>query len=254
MKQKRQFLIILVALIVVAGVGIFFTQAVAQNRDGGGAVKYLEEQFRKQSIPVVGIKVLQEFPLQLEFVIQSASDGEKGTPEDPINFHMVQREAILARREGYFVTNIIRIFINKNGDQIDRSEVNMDPDEYTSLDFQPAKLGDNSVKELVLNKITSLGLPRQDLSVSSMDGFQTLHAVHVVSSLDKANKIGLELPGRFSSILADLNQQGAQIVMTHIEIKDGNGNYYFNYMYDLQLDTESWWMADGFDDSWFPHP
>jgi hypothetical protein len=255
MKYKNQYLNMLFALIVILGTGVLINRATAQDsRDGKGAVKYLEEQFRKQNIPVVTINILQEDPLQLEFIIQSESAGEIGTPVDPINFHMVRREAALAQRQGYIIARITRIFLNKNGVQVSKSDVSIKSGDIILLDLPLAKINDATVKEMALSKMNSLEMSVGDLSVSSMDGFQTLHAVQVASSLDEANKIGLGLRGGLHSILADLNQQGAQIVMTHVEIKDSNGDYYFNYIYDLQLGSESWWMADGFDDSWFPHP
>ncbi len=255
MKLKNRYFKIIISLIIIIGAGILFNRVTAQDdRNGDNAIKYLEERFKEQNIPVLTIKVLQENPLQLEFVIQSESDGEKGTPEDPINYHMVVREATLAKQQGYIITYITEIFLNKKGDQISKSEDSVNPDVSVFLEFSPAKIDDVSVKEMMLNKKNALEVSEEDLSVSSINGLQTLNVTKIVPTLEEANQIGLETVGNLRPLVADVNNQGAQIVMVHVEIKNEKGDFFFNYLLDLQMTSESWWMAEGFDDSWFPHP
>lgn len=113
-----------------------------------GVVIYLKERFEKQNVPIAEITVLQESPLRLQIVIQTAGDGKIGTPDDPINFHLVEREVVLAAKKGYFVESFSRVFVNSKGEKFIKADtpVYTDPD---TLNIAPSRIADDVKKDMV---------------------------------------------------------------------------------------------------------
>jgi hypothetical protein len=250
MKHKNKSAIIILVLLLVGIIGGLFEQVRAQDN----IVSYLDERFKQQNVPVKGIKIIQEIPLQLEITIQSSSDGSRGNPEDPINYHLVEREVVLARQKGYFVESLTRIFLSPQGREIAKATTQVKSLEFMFLDDSPSSITDSSTKTLVMDKINLYGMSALDISVDSREGLQTLRLQLSTPSLDEVNKTLTQYMSSLRPLVGEINAKGAHIVICKLEIRDEKGNLLLNYMLDLQLDSENWWMADGLTMDWFPHP
>jgi type II secretory pathway pseudopilin PulG len=89
--------ILVVTLIVFVAVGaIFLTRAQrASAQAENEVITYLAEKFASREIPVASLQVhrnsysfldlISGSPLRVEVIIQSASNGEKVAPDDPVN-------------------------------------------------------------------------------------------------------------------------------------------------------------------------
>lgn len=73
--------------------------------------------------------------------------------------------------------------------------------------------------------------------------------------LESANKALPRLMRELPLLVNRLNgEQGASISVIKVDLKDAQGRLLLKYMYDLELETENWWQADGLSRDWFPHP
>lgn len=250
MKYKNTFVRTILVLILAGIMGGSYIQVRAQE----DIVNYLEERLKQQNVPVVGIKITREFPLQLEITVQSTSDGSRGNPEDPINYHLVEREVVLARQNGYFVESLTRIFLSPQGKEIATATTHVKSLEFMFLDNTPSRIADSPTKILVTDKIYLYGMSATDISVASSEGLQTLRLQLSAPSLNEVNKTLTQFMFSLRPLIADINANGAHIVICKLEIRDEKGNLLLNYMLDLQMDSENWWMADGLTMDWFPHP
>src|SRR6185436_5916210 len=118
MKNKKLISRILLFSILATIVFGVYSQAKAQ----GEIALYLKERLTQENVPVVAVTIIQKFPINLQITIQSTSDGEKASPEDPINLNLVRREVILANREGYFVERFVIVLLDNKGAQMARVE------------------------------------------------------------------------------------------------------------------------------------
>ncbi len=246
MKSKKLFFlagIILAALVVL--LSLYYINVAAQQE----VVGYIEERLGKQNIPVVEIKARGSSPhLWLEIIVRSPDEKYV----DPILRHSVRREVVLARQRGYSIEGLSLIFLNPQGEQIYRAEMPVYLENI--LPLPSAKLDDRVTRDMVVEKLNPEGLSLVKTEVTTSDGIQTLSLRLVAPSLEIANQ---SLPRFMSSLrplLVDLNTQGAQITLCKLELADEKGQTLLKYVLDLQLDTETWWQADGLTESWFPSP
>lgn len=249
MKHKK-LLMGIVLLLVIAGI-IFglYTQVAAQQE----VVKYLKEQLERQNIPIVEITARRLLPLSLEIVIQSMSEDEKALPDDPINLHIVKREVLLTRQQGYMIDSFILILLNKQGKTIFWAETPVEL-ENVPLELSPSKLDDTTTKNMIVGGLNPYEMSLVDAEVISARGIQTLVLRLSAPSLEEANRALPYFMPSLRPFIADINAQGAQIVTCKVEVADENGQILLEYLLDLQLDSETWWMVDGLTQDWFPHP
>lgn len=249
MKHKK-LLLGIVLLLVFAGI-IFglYTQVAAQQE----VVKYLKEQLERQNIPIVEITARRLLPLSLEIVIQSMSEGEEVLPDDPINLHIVKREVVLAKQQGYMIDSFTLTLLNKRGKTIFWAETPMDL-ENIPLELSPSKLDDATTKDMIGESLNSYEMFLVDAEIISTAGIQTLVLRLSAPSLEEANHALLYFMPSLRPLIAEINAQGAQIVTCKVEVTDEKGKILLKYLLDLQLDSETWWMAEGLTQDWFPHP
>ena len=249
MKHKKLFSRLLLALILIATIFGIYRQVRAQEE----IVTYLGEKLKQQNVPFVEIVVLQKLPINLQVVIQSASDGEKATPDDPINLNLVSREIILANRQGYFVERFAIVLLNNKGEPMARTERSTEIADIF-IDTRPSSINNETASGMITNKINLYGMSLIDLDVSSLNGLQTTTIRLSTPSVDVANQALPRFMPSLRLLLEDINAKGSQIVNCKLELRDENGNLLLNYILDLQLRAENWWMADNLTNDWFPHP
>lgn len=249
MKRKKLLLGILLVSIVIGIAFGLYTQGIAQQE----VVKYLEERLERQNIPVVGITIRRQLPLRIEITVQSMSEGEKAMPDDPINLHIVRREVMLARQQGYIIDSFTLILLNKHGEKIFWAETPVDV-ENVSLELSPSELADDTTRDIIVEKLNPYGMSVVDTEITTFEGVQTLTLRLSTPSLEEANQALPYFMPSLRPLIADINAQRAQIVICKVELVDEKGQILLKYLLDLQLDSETWWMIDGLTQDWFPHP
>ncbi|MFZ5858596.1 MAG: hypothetical protein ACOYZ6_17345 [Chloroflexota bacterium] len=252
MKNPKQLKALLKVLLVMVFISLAFglySQARAQQE----IVNYLNERLKQQNVPVVDIDKPQRFPLHIQISIQSASDGDKATPNDPINLGLTRREVILAGRRGYLVERFTIILLNSQGKLMGKVDHSASLDDIF-IDTSPSKLKDSATISLVANKMNFYGMSAKNMEIASSEGLQVVTIQLATSSIDEANQALPRFMPSLRPSLEEINDEGAHIVMVKLELKDTSGNILLNYLLDLQLRFENWWMADGVTADWFPHP
>lgn len=248
MKHKKLFLGIVILIVTAVTLGLY-TQVIAQQE----VVEYLKERLEKQNISVVELTISRRLPLCLEVIIQSTSEDEKAMPDDPINLHTVRREVILARQQGYVIDSFTLILLNRQGKTLFWAETPVDI-ENVRLGISQSEMKDGETKNLIDERLDLHGMSVTDLEVSSSGGIQTLILQLSTSSLEEANQTLPHFMPSLRPLIEEVNVQGAQVVVCRIELVDEKGQVLLKYLLDLQTDSETWWMADGLTQEWFPHP
>jgi hypothetical protein len=253
-KTSSKILLILLAIGITLGIYIQVRarQSHIQVTPQQDIVSYLEERYKQQNVPVVSITVLNQAPLSLEILFQSGGE-KRGTPDDPINFHLVEREVILAQQKGYVIESFTIITLNKFGEQAAKVHIPVHT-EYMILDNPPAKISDSITKNLVSQKINPHGMTIENMNVSSFDGIQTLSIQLSTSSFDEAKQTIPIFIDSLRSWIKGTNALGAQIQVLQVQLRDEKGNILLNYMSDSQLRSENWWNADNFPFEWGEGP
>lgn len=249
MKYKKLVLRSLLFLISAGAIFGVYTKVKAQ----GEIEVYLEERFKQQNVPVVEITVLQKLPINLQVAIQSISDGEKAAPEDPINLNLVNHEVILASQQGYLIERFAVILLNNKGEQMARVEHSTEITDFF-IATNSSSISDEATLSEINGKMNLYGLSLMDQDISSSNGVQTVNMTLSTQSVDAANVALPQFMPSLRLLLEDVNSQGAQITICKLQLKDKNGDLLLNYIIDLQLRTENWWMADNLTQDWFPHP
>ena len=249
MKNKKLISRILLFSILATIVFGVYSQAKAQ----GEIALYLKERLTQQNVPVVAVTIIQKFPINLQITIQSTSDGEKASPEDPINLNLVRREVILANREGYFVERFVIVLMDNKGAQMARVEHSTEIADLF-IGTRSSTMADEVLLSRLNDELNLYGMSLISLDISSSNGIQTANVHISTPSLDIANQALPQFMPSLRSTLENINSQGAQIVICKLELRDESGNLLLNYILDLQLRAENWWMADNLTQDWFPHP
>lgn len=251
MKHKRWIILVGLILVVMGiTVSLCYTKIAAQQE----VVGYLKERLEKENIPVLEIKVLGTSPyLRLMIIVQNVNVEETGKAIDPIVRHSIQREVILARQHGYVIDSFVLVILNHQGEQIFLAEM-PGYSENVPLQISPAKLDDRATRDIALKNLTLYGLSLVEARVVTSEGIQTLTLQLSTPSLETANQSLPEFMLSLRPFIADINAQGAQIVICRIELRDAKGQLLLKYVLDLQLDSEIWWQIDGLTEAWFPSP
>lgn len=254
MNNKKYYLL----AIFILGFGLLFWQDVpavakkyfANPTPNVSVTTYLETKFSEQQLPINGIRVLKDFPLELEVTIQSFSINKKFASDDFENLHLVFREVVLAHEKGYDVSGLTEIVINQNGDRIHWGWTTIEPD-VMYIKLGSSSLSNDATKNLVNGRVPPFELKDKNINIISQSGFQTLSMEYSTVSLEQANRSIPQFIKSLPSIVHDVNTQGAQIVMVRFRVFDEKGNLLLNYLLDEQFMTAGWWAADGIvTDSW----
>lgn len=220
-------------------------------------VQFLRVQLERQNIPVVEIETIELFPLRLEIILKSESAFV--TREDQKNLHAVDRAVIVtARQQGYVIDSYVKILIDDQGNEIYKLDkynisdtlLNADP---SLLNAPDNALSYNEIEDLAREEIYDLTAKYNlsefdfEVSVSSLEeGFQSLNVTVLAKTLDDGYSIaGLIFPLE-GSVIPEINEKGAQIVLFEFEINDEAGNYLLRYFMDMQLQTGNWSHSDTF--------
>lgn len=240
-------------LLLVVFLSIFGHTRIRAQKD---VADYLEERLKQQNVPIVGITVIQEFPVQLEITIQSMGHGELGVSENPINLSILDREIFLARQQGYFVERYSRITLNKQGEEVAKSEhrKKIIDQLFLDIDTSPSRNTDAITADYANEMINLYGMTATNQVITSEKGMQFLTLELSVPSIADANQM---LPAFMHSLrpsIENINARGSHIVVCRVILKDEEEKLLLNYILDLQLTSEHWWMDENLTNSWFSVP
>lgn len=146
---RRNFLlkVVLFGLAIIISSAFLYTQVQAQ----GDFVSELTTRLTQQNVPVKNITITTRIPFQVEVGVQSASNGEKVTPDDPTFKNIIIREAIAVRDQLNIKLDTIRItIVNVSGNPIYWTDEPLLQAISTSL---PLTLDNAAVAKLIRNQL-----------------------------------------------------------------------------------------------------
>ena len=224
-------------------------------------VNDLASSLKQQGIPVKSIRIISDGrwdpPIVVECVLQSSSENDKGTPDDPIYSNLISRAVNLAQERGLDAGAVGVIFVNAQGELMSWEIQALRGDEDISSQFiQPHKLSNEAVATLLSQKfpVTEMSLNELDITLDS-DGIRWVNIDLLVPDIETANTDLSYLMLEIRTIIEGLNlERGAQIAIYQIDLSYTMGEPLLRYINDLQLRHESWWQADNLTKDWFPHP
>jgi hypothetical protein len=258
MKHSKLLLSIVLVIVAIGIVGSSIQASAQEN-----VIRYLDRKFKEENIPVVEITVLEEVPLRLRIVVQSADEWT--TTEDMVILNSVERAVFIdAPQEGYIVESLVSILQDSQGKQLDYTEQSANDEQIEmSLDINKSslKLTDEETKVLLMKKID----PFLDeyhlrgttimLDVFSKDGDQTVSLELQASSLDIANNAAFffwVLPN--FALFDEVNAEGANMVSYRARIIDQNGANLLDLIHDFQLGSGGWTQSEKLMDLGNPPP
>lgn len=278
--MKHIIFVAIIIVIALVGVGfVLYTShgdevigEITSARDNGLAgqeqeisqqdiVNDLMSSLEQQGIPVKSVQIISDEewnpPIVIECVLQSSSESDKGTPDDPIYSNLVSRTVNLAQKCGLEAKAVSIIFINARGELLSWETLALREEEDVTSQFdQPHKLSNDAVATLLSQKfpLTEVSLNKLDITLDS-DGIRWANIDLLVPDIETANTDLSYFMLEIRTIIEELNlEQGAQIAIYQIDLSYTTGEPLLRYINDLQLRHESWWQADNLTKDWFPHP
>jgi hypothetical protein len=250
MKSLKRVAMIVTALSIVGLlVGSYLNARAQQN-----VVGYLQQRFQQLDLPVTNVRITKEFPLEVEVTIRTAGSRLRGTPADPITFHLVRREIILARQDGYFIDTFSVVFIDPGGHEASRSVTGVQPIAYLWLDSTPSQIPDEDVAALLRDGIELYGLSLVNMEVFSAEGLQSATMEVAAASLEVANAALPRFMPSLQALVDGINTAGAHIVSLRLQVRDEQGELLLDYIRDLRIRSQNAWMREDITLDWFPHP
>ena len=248
MKTQKIYFALLIALLL----GFFYWRSIPVNAERGliqpspalDVTDYLAGRLKELNVPVTYIKIIQNAPMEIEIGIQSLSLDDKFSPDDFYNIHLVVREAVLSHEAGYQINALTRIVYNQHGETIDWGWIKIEPENmYTRI--QPIQTSDNVAEDLMSEKLSVYKMRDLNIDAVSLGEYQMLDMDFESNSSDELNQTVPGLIKALPALIADINSQGAAIVIVKFNALDETGDILLNYMYDTQFLTAGWWVAEG---------
>jgi hypothetical protein len=190
--------------------------------------------------------------LEIQVIIQSASTSDKFAPDDFEHIHMVIRESVIASNLGYRINGVSRIVVNQAGDEIDKGWIKIEPESMFRR-FNGSQLDAQSTMNLLHEKLVDYNLVDSQSDVRSIDEFYILDLSLMSKSTPEANTTIVKTRDTLLKMAADLNSQGAGIAIMKFKIMSESDEVLFNYLFDLQFETEGWWSAEGINVDFMRH-
>jgi hypothetical protein len=190
-------------------------------------------------------------------VLQSTSTGTVGTPDDPINLSLAQREAFLAKSRGVNLSGLKIEFLNAEGDVLFSGNIVVD----RTLD--PSWLADKALDETgalgairaaITEKVDVSGLDLGPMTLDSKSGAREIHLEAVAADAQSAGASIASLMIGLYNAVNDTNAKNGQIALAFVNIADKTGQPLLKWVYDAQRGTQDWWQAPGMTTDWFETP
>lgn len=215
-------------------------------------VAQLRTELVQRGVPVKSIEILNRVPFELDVKVQSKSSTRMAEPEDALFDSAVHRQVALTRARGSAIDQIRVTFLNSQGAPIFWSYV---PVRQVQL-IKGHGLDNAATEQLLRKQLPVNGMSLTDLSVrEDRGGGQVVQAHLSAQDLQVANSALPQFMADTPALLRKLNtEKAAGIAILKVELTTGAGEELLKYVYDLQLDKENWWQADGLTHDWFSEP
>ncbi|MFZ2095111.1 MAG: hypothetical protein WAV05_00605 [Anaerolineales bacterium] len=252
---KKTWLII--PVIIVLLISAFVVLEVRAQEE---LVNELTTRLDQLGVPVKSITIDDRIPFKITITILSIADN---TDNDMWNKHMAKREASLAHKFGLNLESFILIMVSPQGDILDWSQIFLNQQySYAYRQFSSGNKNlDNITTKSILNQqLNFKGMTVDELQVTTGAGSeQDVQTVLIRLSASNIQTANQAIPGLIGSLKAELNKVNQEsdysmIAICRLWILDTNGDVLLDYLYDLEMGSETWGLAPGITDSWFPHP
>ena len=253
--SKRQVLLtaalIVTAIAILAASQFGFAGAAPSDDSVGLAMSELA----KQGVPIEAWRL---DGTSLSVSLTSKSTTEVGTPDDPINLSLVEREAFLAKSRGVELSELKLDVTNANGTSLFVGTIVLDK----TLD--PAWASDEALPQAetlaalqsgLAAKTDLAGLTVKRFELSATDGARELVIAATASDVKTANQSTAAFMTGLYVLIENLNAgKQAQIALARVQITDENGQPLLNWICDGQRHAQNWWQAEGMTTEWFETP
>jgi hypothetical protein len=251
-------------LLAIAGIvvmSLITIPAAMRGKAQTDLVSDLTQRLILEGVPLKEITINSQTPFLIEIVLQSSSDGKKRTREDFWYKHLAWREAALAYKNGDRLDGFTLSLLNSKGDLIDSVQLFLSPDDPSQkpYPFGSTKLDDTVALELVKEQIDlyGLSLERVDIStgIGSDDTVQILKLKLSSPNIDVTNKVLPSFIPSLKPFLTSVNKEsGVRIGLLWLEVVDNNDELLLEYLWDLEVERTTWYMAEGIRGGWFSTP
>jgi hypothetical protein len=188
--MKWLFTIIIIVSLVSLGLLLYFSNA---NEKNVGKQKNITEvnkisqqtivdnlsiKLKHLGVPVISTQIESNTqcnpPLVVDFILQSASENDKATLDDPIYLVIVGHEVTLALRRGLNVGGITTSFVNSQGKILNKNTcATLKTDEIPSQFDFPTKMDNVAVSQLIDQNLALSGIVLDKLEViTDLDGMR----------------------------------------------------------------------------------
>lgn len=261
MKRIIIILAVLIGLIGISYVGISHRQSV-HAQDNGVNPQIIDEvvsNLQKEGIPVEFNKIKTdtnwEPPSIIEFILQSSSNGNRVSPDDPIYFNNVIHEVTMAQKDGLNIGAISVSVINAQGETLCEIIQAANPNISIPEPVRSSNLSADDIAELVEKDSSLHGMQLNDVKVNIKDGLARCILDLQVADIDIANTAIPYFMIDIYNTMAKLNtEKGTQITSYQIAISTTNGEILLKYINDLQFGVKNWWQSEELTKDWFPSP
>ena len=256
--SKRQ--VLLAAVLVIAAIAIIAASQFgsAGAAPSGDSISLAMSELTKQGVPV---EAWQLDGTSLSVSLASKSTTEVGTPDDPINVSLVEREAFLAKSRGVELSELKLDVTNANGKPLFVGTIILDKTVDTVDTAWAAGKALPEAETLaalqsgLAAKTDLAGLTVKQFELAAADDARELVIAATSPDVKTANQSTAAFMTGLYMLLENLNAgKQAQIALARVEITDESGQPLLNWIYDGQRHAQNWWQAEGMTTEWFETP
>ena len=259
MKKKNFSRISIGIFLILASLAAYSWIGLAQNQDE--VIQSLEVRLSEHGVPFADVSISQRLPLKIKIKLQSESSDERRTLDDLWFTHLAFREAALSHRLGFDLEALEIVYVNRFGKQIFWEQINLGGDELNSEGFKAEKALDHArTRSQVIEGLKTYSLILEEVDLFDFRGpsgkYQLLELFLSVEDIESANQSIPQFMPAFKLLVKNLNWTGeAQITLARIHLnQSGADKLLLDYIWDVELGTETWREADDLTQDWYPHP
>lgn len=248
---------ILAAALIIATVAVVALSQLASagTPPGQKVVGQAMSRLIEQGVPV---ESWQLDSTTLSVALQSESATAVGTPDDPINLSLVQREAFLAKSRGVDLSELKIEVTTAAGKSLFDGTFVIDQvlDLASSADkAMPAAETLAALDSGLAEKTDLAGLNIKQFELSDDKGIRELRIVATATDIAAANQSTASLMTGLYVVLNNLNDgDQTQIALARVDITSESGEPLLKWIYDAQRGAQNWWQAPGMTTDWFETP
>jgi hypothetical protein len=256
--MRNRLLIIFIFILLGLGIlGYSLVKAVTYHQIASD----LSDRLVEQDVLVKTVLVNSIDPFQLEVILLRPDDPPLTQYQYLRAKYLTRWEATQLNRERYILNSYIVNVIDENGETISWEQTYLYPETQVeaNTEEQEVIMSESQAEDYIRQGLDYRHFQIIDLDiVSESRSGQLIHTLVMKLSSQNLGDLNLDLPFWMPELrlfLADLNKQHiSEIDVCWLEIVSSEGAILLDYIYDLDLTQETWWMSEGVTEDWFPHP